>query len=71
MKKNFESANYENAIECDKIFLGWMSKSWIEKDTTEAREWHKRVTKESAQFAVDSWEERNLELNSEKNKIVS
>ena len=27
VKKNCESANYENAIECDKIFLGWMSKS--------------------------------------------
>ena len=48
-----------------------MSRSWIEKDTVEAREWRKRVMKECVQFAVDSWEERNLELNSEKNKIVS
>ena len=29
------------------------------------------MTKECVQFAVDSWEERNLELNSDKNKIVS
>ena len=48
-----------------------MSISWTEKDTVEAREWHKRVMKERMQFAVDSWEERNLELNSEKNKIMS
>ena len=29
------------------------------------------MIKECVQFAVNSWEERNLELNSEKNKIVS
>ena len=63
-KKNNDDTEIDN--ECGKLFLGWISDSWIAEDTIEACKWHKHVIKEHMQHMASSWEERNKQVHDEK-----
>ena len=49
----------------DKIFLGWISKSWIESNEKSAIKWYNCVVTHCMQHMVESWDERNLQVHSE------
>ena len=41
----------------------------MQKDNKNARKWYKHVIKERVQFTIDSWEECDLQVNSESAKV--
>ena len=49
----------------DRIFLGWISKQWIESNDKNAIKWCNCIVTQCMQHMVESWDERNLQVHSE------
>ena len=52
-------------IRIDKIFLGWISKQWVERNDKNSIKWYNCVVTQRMQHMVESWDERNLQVHSE------
>lgn len=63
---NKKSESDADEIEFSRLFLGWISSSWIKEENMEASKWCKRATKENVQHMVSSWEERNEKVHGNK-----
>ena len=64
--KHENAENNEDENGCEKLFLGWISNSWIRDDSPEASKWYKCIIKECMQHMVSSWDERNEQIHTEK-----
>ena len=66
--KHENAENNEDENRCEKLFLGWISNSWVRDYSPEVSKQHKCIIKDSMQHMVRSWDERNEQVHAEKSR---